>query len=48
MMESQRKESTAKAAKVSSKVNIKLDKPDVTGVQGVHGIVFEIGAGGGC
>jgi hypothetical protein len=37
-----------KAAVVGSKVNVKVDKRDVTGAQGVHGVAFEIGTGGGC
>jgi hypothetical protein len=36
-----------KGAMVGSKVSIKLDKHDVTGVQGVHGFVFEVREGGG-
>ena len=33
---------------IGSKVNVKVDKRDVTGAQGVHGVAFEIGTGGGC
>jgi hypothetical protein len=36
-----------KAAVVGSKVNVKIDKRDVTGAQGIHGIVFDEGSGGG-
>jgi hypothetical protein len=36
-----------KAAVVGSKVNVKIDKRDVTGAQGIHGIVFDVGSGGG-
>jgi hypothetical protein len=37
-----------KAAVIGSKVNVKVDKRDVTGAQAVHGVAFEIGKGGGC
>jgi hypothetical protein len=36
-----------KAAVVGSKVNVKIDKCDVTGAQGIHGIVLDVGSGGG-
>jgi hypothetical protein len=36
-----------KAAVVGSKVNVKVAKRDVTGAQGIHGIVFDVGSGGG-
>jgi hypothetical protein len=33
---------------IGSKVNVKVDKRDVIGAQGVRGVAFEIGTGGGC
>jgi hypothetical protein len=37
-----------KAPMIGSKVNVKVDRRDVTGAQGVIRIVFQISRGGGC
>jgi hypothetical protein len=42
MRKAHQKDMEKKGAVVGSKVNIKLDKFDVTGAQGVHGFVFEV------
>jgi hypothetical protein len=48
MKENCGKDLDKKAAVIGSKVNVKIAKRDVTGAQGVHGVAFEIGTGGGC
>jgi hypothetical protein len=45
--ESSSKGHQKRATVIGSKVNVKVNKSDVTVAQGIHGIAFEVSKGGG-